>query len=353
MRHADIHQMRGPRAARGLDRRENRRQIDRWNSAAFDGEGCGVPTRCTIVSAGVTTGANVDASSALPMTAVAPAAIRPIDPGRASARTRWPRATSALDQTLPDVAGRAGNKNVARNGSDGPLRDMKRRRRPSRAILIFAAAPVRRRSPPMRSFAAAADSASARAPRRRRISTAASISAASSFVTRSKATAEAGASTIRARTSISRSGCPSSPRRMSAKDQSGEPKHLLVRLTDTALFDCPFVMMTEPGGAGFDTEEAANLRLYLEKGGFLWADDFWGDTRGAGGSASCERRCRHPNFPSSTCRPTIRCSTRNSRSRRSPRFPRSISFLAQAVRPSAAPTAPPRMRAASPTRRAG
>ena len=36
-------------------------------------------------------------------------------------------------------------------------------------------------------------------------------------------------------------------------------------------------MMTEPGGAGFDDEEAAKLRLYLEKGGFLWADDFWGE----------------------------------------------------------------------------
>ena len=61
------------------------------------------------------------------------------------------------------------------------------------------------------------------------------------------------------------------------RDASGEPKHLLIRLTDKELFDCPFVMMTEPGGAGFDDEEAAKLRLYLEKGGFLWADDFWGE----------------------------------------------------------------------------
>ncbi|PYR68021.1 MAG: transmembrane prediction [Acidobacteria bacterium] len=54
-------------------------------------------------------------------------------------------------------------------------------------------------------------------------------------------------------------------------------QHLLIRLTDEELFDCPFVMMTEPGGAAFDDEEAAKLRLYLEKGGFLWADDFWGE----------------------------------------------------------------------------
>jgi len=35
--------------------------------------------------------------------------------------------------------------------------------------------------------------------------------------------------------------------------------------------------MTEPGGAYFDDDEAAGLRTYLQKGGFLWADDFWGD----------------------------------------------------------------------------
>jgi hypothetical protein len=36
-------------------------------------------------------------------------------------------------------------------------------------------------------------------------------------------------------------------------------------------------MMTEPGGAYFDASEAASLREYLVRGGFLWADDFWGD----------------------------------------------------------------------------
>ena len=59
-------------------------------------------------------------------------------------------------------------------------------------------------------------------------------------------------------------------------DASGEPNHLVVRLTDEALFQCPFVMMTEVGAAYLDEEEAARLREYLLKGGFLWADDFWG-----------------------------------------------------------------------------
>lgn len=61
-----------------------------------------------------------------------------------------------------------------------------------------------------------------------------------------------------------------------SRDADGEPNHLVVRLTAPELFQCPFVMMTEPGGAYFDEQEASHLRDYLLKGGFLWADDFWG-----------------------------------------------------------------------------
>jgi hypothetical protein len=57
---------------------------------------------------------------------------------------------------------------------------------------------------------------------------------------------------------------------------SGQPNHLLVRPTDDELFQCPLVIMTAPGSAIFDDEEAAALRTYLDKGGFIWADDFWG-----------------------------------------------------------------------------
>jgi Domain of unknown function (DUF4159) len=59
-------------------------------------------------------------------------------------------------------------------------------------------------------------------------------------------------------------------------DSAGEPIPLLIRLTDDVMFECPFIMMTEVGSASISDEEAARLRLYLEKGGFLWADDFWG-----------------------------------------------------------------------------
>ncbi|MSO57362.1 MAG: DUF4159 domain-containing protein [Acidobacteria bacterium] len=59
-------------------------------------------------------------------------------------------------------------------------------------------------------------------------------------------------------------------------DAEGNPATSLVRLTDPALFRCPFVMMSEPGGSYFSQEEAGQLRDYLLKGGFLWVDDFWG-----------------------------------------------------------------------------
>jgi hypothetical protein len=57
-----------------------------------------------------------------------------------------------------------------------------------------------------------------------------------------------------------------------------DPSPLLVNLGDpVALSHCPFLMMTEPGRAYFTPEEAAELRAYLLRGGFLWADDYWGE----------------------------------------------------------------------------
>ena len=56
-----------------------------------------------------------------------------------------------------------------------------------------------------------------------------------------------------------------------------EYNHVVIRLTDPLLYHCPFVMMTEPGGAYFDEDEAKQLHDYVLKGGFLWVDDFWGE----------------------------------------------------------------------------
>lgn len=59
---------------------------------------------------------------------------------------------------------------------------------------------------------------------------------------------------------------------------AGLPRHLLVSLREPEMLShCPFIMMTEVGSLHLDEVEAANLRAYLQKGGFLWADDFWGE----------------------------------------------------------------------------
>ena len=59
-------------------------------------------------------------------------------------------------------------------------------------------------------------------------------------------------------------------------DARGEPNHWVVPVTDDALFSCPFVAASAVGTMLLSPEEVLRLREYLLKGGFLWADDFWG-----------------------------------------------------------------------------
>jgi hypothetical protein len=61
-----------------------------------------------------------------------------------------------------------------------------------------------------------------------------------------------------------------------SRDASGETNNVVLRLTAPELFNCPFIMMTEVGAADLSDLEILQLREYLLKGGFLWADDFWG-----------------------------------------------------------------------------
>jgi hypothetical protein len=62
-----------------------------------------------------------------------------------------------------------------------------------------------------------------------------------------------------------------------SKDVLGNPNHAIVSLTDEALYRCPIVIMQEVGSIYLDEDDAAGLRNYLTKGGFLWVDDFWGE----------------------------------------------------------------------------
>jgi hypothetical protein len=59
--------------------------------------------------------------------------------------------------------------------------------------------------------------------------------------------------------------------------EDGEPAHAVVRAGEPELFRCPFLFASDIGTAGFDEIEVEALREYFLKGGFLWADDFWGD----------------------------------------------------------------------------
>ena len=78
---------------------------------------------------------------------------------------------------------------------------------------------------------------------------------------------------------------------------SGEPKNLIVRLTDDELFRCPIIMMLEVGALYLDDEDAARLRTYLLKGGFLWVDDFWGSTAWAAWESQIRKAFPSGEYP--------------------------------------------------------
>jgi len=56
----------------------------------------------------------------------------------------------------------------------------------------------------------------------------------------------------------------------------GQPDNVVVRLTDPILSHCPILFMEDVGTARFSDDEVQRLRAYLEKGGFLYVDAFWG-----------------------------------------------------------------------------
>ncbi len=59
--------------------------------------------------------------------------------------------------------------------------------------------------------------------------------------------------------------------------ENGDQGIVAVRATDPDIFKCPFLFMTDPGSVTFSQSEIEGLRRYLLKGGFLWADDLWGN----------------------------------------------------------------------------
>lgn len=56
-----------------------------------------------------------------------------------------------------------------------------------------------------------------------------------------------------------------------------DPHGKILELTDEAIFDYPFLYLIEPGMMVLDEAEVLGLRKYLQNGGFLMVDDFWGE----------------------------------------------------------------------------
>lgn len=56
---------------------------------------------------------------------------------------------------------------------------------------------------------------------------------------------------------------------------SAEPKQLPIM--DERLFRYPLIYFVEPGFLELSNEEAARLREYIQRGGFVFLDDFWGE----------------------------------------------------------------------------
>ena len=55
-----------------------------------------------------------------------------------------------------------------------------------------------------------------------------------------------------------------------------DPNPNVIAIMDEDLFKFPYVYIVEPGGMSINDREAARLREYLLRGGFLHVDDFWG-----------------------------------------------------------------------------
>jgi hypothetical protein len=56
-----------------------------------------------------------------------------------------------------------------------------------------------------------------------------------------------------------------------------DPDPIYLRMTNEALLDYPFAFISGVAGIEVTDEEVLALRRYLQNGGFLMVDDFWGD----------------------------------------------------------------------------
>jgi hypothetical protein len=55
------------------------------------------------------------------------------------------------------------------------------------------------------------------------------------------------------------------------------PRPEALEILDDRIFDYPILYIVEPGFMELSTEQAARLREYIMRGGFIFLDDFWGE----------------------------------------------------------------------------
>ena len=65
--------------------------------------------------------------------------------------------------------------------------------------------------------------------------------------------------------------------RVARQADGSEPEYVTIRLTDPALFQCPFALMEDAGTIDLSDVEVAKFREYLLKGGFVFVSDYWGE----------------------------------------------------------------------------
>jgi hypothetical protein len=82
-----------------------------------------------------------------------------------------------------------------------------------------------------------------------------------------------------------------------SRDSRGEPNHVVLTAMDPHLFECPFVMMTEPGGAYFDEAEAANLGSTSRRAASSGPTTSGASTPGRHGNGSFARRSSRSSIP--------------------------------------------------------
>ena len=81
------------------------------------------------------------------------------------------------------------------------------------------------------------------------------------------------------------------------KDKTGDPEYITISATEPALFQCPYILVEDGGSARFSDEEAARLREYLEKGGFLFVSDYWGSRAAEQWDEEIGRVLPHEQYP--------------------------------------------------------